>query len=165
MKIRRIKSADKESFIKLWDTIYAEGCYLQKPPPSDDIIERVIHKVEERTLPNFVAVDNHRVVANVEVFPGSMSGIEREHADQIGILGIQIHQNYREQGLGRKLMRMALDDSRRHGFKEIELHVFSSNQRAINLYQSLGFIYQHDSGEEQLPNGEKVISQCMRLSL
>lgn len=53
---------------------------------------------------------------------------------QMGIL-----KEYRGRGNGKKLLQTALQDLKNKAFKKAELCVFSSNQPAINLYQSVGF--------------------------
>lgn len=56
-------------------------------------------------------------------------------------LSIVVHPNHQGQGLGKQLMQYAIDwaiqDPR---FEKIELNVRASNQRAITLYQGLGFV-------------------------
>lgn len=56
-------------------------------------------------------------------------------------LSIVIHPNKQGQGLGRQLLQHAIDWAQQHPkFDKIELNVRAGNQRAIALYQSLGFV-------------------------
>jgi ribosomal protein S18 acetylase RimI-like enzyme len=47
---------------------------------------------------------------------------------------------YRGMGIGRGLLMAALDKARARGLERIELEVFASNQAAIALYKSAGFV-------------------------
>ena len=56
-------------------------------------------------------------------------------------LTIVIHEGYQGNGIGRTLMRYLIDWAKANPkIEKIELHVRSSNVRAIHLYTSLGFI-------------------------
>lgn len=48
--------------------------------------------------------------------------------------------SFREQGLGRRLILAALDRAREIGIERVEWTVYASNQRAIRLYESVGFV-------------------------
>ncbi len=62
------------------------------------------------------------------------SGIHHAH-----IFLIYVKPAYRRQGIGRSLMRVAEDQARANGDRQIGLQVFVSNQPAIALYQRLGY--------------------------
>ena len=58
----------------------------------------------------------------------------------IGILGIIVKKKYRDLGIGRNLIDMAIRESKILNNKEkIILSCFSTNERAIHLYKNLGF--------------------------
>jgi ribosomal protein S18 acetylase RimI-like enzyme len=48
--------------------------------------------------------------------------------------------DYRERGLGRRLVAEALRAARQAGIERVELEVFASNERAIAFYRALGFV-------------------------
>ena len=56
-----------------------------------------------------------------------------------GVLGIGIARDFRGRGIGRELMRAALERARRTQLTRIELSVRESNRNAIALYQRMGF--------------------------
>lgn len=63
-----------------------------------------------------------------------------EASKHVGNFGITIAKEYRNLGIGKKLMKTVLDKSRNlSGLKIIILGVFSDNQIALNLYKSFGF--------------------------
>ena len=57
-----------------------------------------------------------------------------------GSLGMGIIPAYRGSGLGKRLMLAALEQARVAEFIRIELSVHASNQRAIALYEKVGFL-------------------------
>ncbi len=52
---------------------------------------------------------------------------------------IYVEPSYRRQGIGRELMRRAEVWAKLEGYSQISLQVFTTNQAAIDLYDSLGY--------------------------
>jgi ribosomal-protein-alanine N-acetyltransferase len=67
-------------------------------------------------------------------------GIMSFAADEAHLLNICIHQDLREQGVGRRLLQYLLDQARKVGMHYAFLEVRPSNPVAIYLYESLGFV-------------------------
>ena len=81
------------------------------------------------------AFDGDEVVANCDIAPlGSMKRVLHRAS-----FGIAIKQKFCGQGLGRELLRIALDEARRLGYLQVELGVYADNPRARHLYEKLGF--------------------------
>jgi ribosomal protein S18 acetylase RimI-like enzyme len=57
----------------------------------------------------------------------------------IGTLGLEVHPTYQGRGVGRALLREAIEVSAREGVIRLELSVRSDNVRALHLYDSEGF--------------------------
>lgn len=92
--------------------------------------------------------------------------IERRGAEgfrHVGRLGIGMLQEVRGRGLGRRLMREAIDAARRQGMERIELEVFASNTRAIALYESLGF--QHEGRKRRVRKLDGVYDDDVLMAL
>ena len=60
----------------------------------------------------------------------------------IGSFGIALAPEWRDAGLGTRLMQTAVDEAEKHlkAMRIIQLDVFAANERAIHLYRKLGFI-------------------------
>ena len=56
-----------------------------------------------------------------------------------GYLGMSIRQKYIGMGLGSFMMKVALKQAKANGFEQVELGVFSDNDRARHLYTKMGF--------------------------
>ncbi|WP_219584529.1 GNAT family N-acetyltransferase, partial [Vibrio parahaemolyticus] len=162
MEIRRINQDDLDSFVALWQGVFDEGAYLRSPPPPKEKVLKVLCKVEQLKFPNFVALSAGKVVASIEAFPGSMCGLE---CNDVGFVGAQVHADLRGKGLGKKLLKQVISDSKRFGYKELRLEVYKSNIAARKLYEKLGFSYVGEGEEITLPNGETTQSLKMRLSI
>ncbi|RXJ71968.1 GNAT family N-acetyltransferase [Veronia nyctiphanis] len=165
MEIRRITVSDMDDFILLWNSVYEEGKYLGSAPPPKERLVKALSRVEREQIPNFVVHDQERLIASVEVFPGSMCGLNTDDADLTGMLGIMVDKDHRGKGIGRKLLETAIEDCRRFGYKALSLMVYKSNTKAIALYESLGFEYLEDGVIHTLPSGDIVTSQKMGLQL
>ena len=54
-------------------------------------------------------------------------------------MGIALYQKYTGMGFGRAMIEKLTVIAREQGFEQVELEVVADNERAIRLYQSLGF--------------------------
>ena len=57
-----------------------------------------------------------------------------------GDFGITVHDDYQNKGLGKILTQYMLDIARERGLKKVTLGVVVHNERAIHLYEKLGFV-------------------------
>lgn len=56
-----------------------------------------------------------------------------------GVLGVVLDPNYINRGIGKKILKIFLDDLKKRGFRKIILFAATYNERAIKVYESLGF--------------------------
>jgi ribosomal-protein-alanine N-acetyltransferase len=77
--------------------------------------------------------------------------------DEAHVANIAVAPNYRQQGLGRRLLRHALVRAAKQGMRYATLEVRASNKTARNLYKSFGFevvgkrkAYYRDNQEDAL---------------
>lgn len=103
-----------------------------------DFVRRMI----ENDNPQFVALDGERVVGWIDIAPS-----HRAISPHIGFLGMGLHRDYRGQGLGSRLVQMALDKAKLKGMKRIELEVFDHNIGGIRLYEKFNF--QHEGRKDR----------------
>lgn len=108
--------------------------------------------------PHFVALDGEQVVGWVDITP--VIGDSRAH---IGTLGIAILPGYRDQGLGPRLLRTAIDAAWARGITRIELSVRTDNPRAIALYKRFGFHHEGTRQHANLVRGQYIDAHAMAL--
>ena len=100
---------------------------------------------ERRTLESVAATDNSIfIVADAGgqiVGIANCAGGRRRGNRHSGMIGISLHPNYRDRGLGTRMMRYIITWARETGIiTRLELEVFTNNARAIHLYEKLGFV-------------------------
>ena len=74
-----------------------------------------------------VALAGGRVVGWCDIRRSPFEGFRH-----VGTLGVGLLPQWREQGLGRRLIQAAVDAASREGVTRIELEVFASNSRAVH---------------------------------
>jgi putative acetyltransferase len=55
------------------------------------------------------------------------------------VLGMSVDRDYRNQGIGTRLMKAAIDWARHKRIVRLELEVYAENLAAIHLYEKFGF--------------------------
>ncbi len=83
-------------------------------------------------LYRFVAVEEKGVIVGYANF--------RIVADEGEIERVAVHPDSRRRGYGRKLMEAMVEYSRKKGVRDMTLDVRVNNEKAINLYESCGFV-------------------------
>jgi RimJ/RimL family protein N-acetyltransferase len=136
IEIRQIQEPDIGAFYETFSAVVKERRYLAflEPPPIDQTRVFVRRNIEG-SVPHLVAIDDGKLVGWCDVTP-----IGRDVLSHVGVLGIAIHPDWRDQGLGGRLLRSALDAAWAFGYLRVELGVFSHNPRARALYRKLGFV-------------------------
>ena len=70
-----------------------------------------------------------------------------------GMLGIGLRKKFWNQGLGTEMIKYVEENAKKIGFEQLELDVFSTNERAIHVYRKSGF---KETGI--IPHGYKLSS-------
>ncbi|MDA8441598.1 MAG: GNAT family protein [Peptococcaceae bacterium] len=81
-----------------------------------------------------VAVDQDKVVGFILLVRGGLHSV-RHTCD----LGMSLLPEYREKGIGSRLLQAAIDWTRQHGMDKIYCSTFNTNHRAVRLYEKFGF--------------------------
>ncbi|MHA2060320.1 MAG: N-acetyltransferase family protein [Candidatus Ranarchaeia archaeon] len=64
---------------------------------------------------------------------------EEEASAHVALVGLLISKAFRSEGVGKELMKKSIEFSRDIGFEKLCLSTFECNNKAIHLYESLGF--------------------------
>ncbi|MDC0833203.1 hypothetical protein AY599_05150 [Leptolyngbya valderiana BDU 20041] len=129
---------DKEillsSFLEIWNSPehLKYLSYTLKPLERDLVIAWIEHH-ERSGIRYFCAVDRDERVVGIAVLKiNAIDGFE--------LYGLGVRPNFKNQGIGRKLIEAAIDLAQKLQFKAIEVIVFADNSKMLRLVISLGFI-------------------------
>lgn len=133
----------KEDLDDIWDN-YNEVIDEQLYQPS---FTKVVEKLEKISWYNeIVGYNNLCVVAELKQKIGSavigqctIHHDDWEASEHVGLLGIIIRKEFRNLGLGKRLMEFAMNEAKKNGKRKIVLGTLISNTAAIHLYENLGF--------------------------
>ena len=138
--IRRAEEADAEMMLEYLKAVFGETPYmLQEPEEVRTNLE------EERELLRRAAEDPRWLVLLAFVdgdFAGSCSFAavsERSRAQHRCTVGISLYRAFWDMGIGTALLEELLEAAEAAGYEQAELDVVSANEKAVRLYQKLGF--------------------------
>jgi RimJ/RimL family protein N-acetyltransferase len=138
-ELARLVDTDAAAVLAYFDRVTAETDFAPFGPGEYP------RSLEEEALHLRNYADPSKGVALKASIGGELAGvvtISRLRAPRVhhnGQLGISILQKYWGVGLGRALCEAAIVAARHIGLLRIELHTRQDNQRAIALYEALGF--------------------------
>ena len=101
----------------------------------------------------FVWIDNQRIVGNLSLIPYHLA-----RKDYYMIANVAVHPEYQRQGIGRALVRRALDFLQEKNLDGIWLQVEEENQGAVDLYLQEGFQERSRRTTWILKSGEEGIN-------
>jgi RimJ/RimL family protein N-acetyltransferase len=139
MNIRNISESDSEAFLRLCLALDQETAFMMLEPG-----ERTTTVEEQRQKIRSVLAQANQTILVVEQddrlvgFLGAYGGNfqRNRHAAYI-VIGIL--QAYGGQGIGKALFRALEAWADSHGLHRLELTVMCHNERAIRLYQNMGY--------------------------
>jgi len=135
LHIRRAEPDDSQAIHEIFSCPKAFAGTLQLPYPSRELWR---HRLAEPTDDNYnlVAVVGDRVVGmlGVHTFPN------RPRRRHVGAIGMAVHDEWQNRGIGAALMRAGLDLADKWlNLTRLELEVYTDNAPAIRLYERFGF--------------------------
>ncbi len=94
---------------------------------------RKLADIEKGSLFWLVAEVDGVVIASSELKTGT--GYSRH----VGVIGVGVKRDYRDVGVGTELLKALISHAKTIGLELLRLTVFSSNTRAIHVYERVGF--------------------------
>lgn len=139
---RHVRRKDANGVWKNFNQVVEEGVYLPVFFPVESQFEKHnwydnLKKSNEICIiaENLNLDRPKNIIGQCEI-----SNIDWDAASHVGNLGIIVRKKYRDEGVGRRLIDIAIRESKKFNGKEkIILSCFSSNHRALHLYKSMGF--------------------------
>ena len=123
---------DKEALVSMYAGMSPEALKWGMPPYDRARIERWTSDLTNNI--NLIARSEERVVGHLYMF---RTPYERRKG--VADLLIYIHQDFQDLGLGTRMMGKAIEIAKERGFHRLGLTVVADNERAINVYEKVGF--------------------------
>lgn len=132
---KRLTEEDLLQMMEVFNSIIAEGSYFPRNEgvPDLETARQWYHDHAKAGLFYLAAKVNGEFVGGATIEP------KRGKESHIAVFGIYLKQSFRNMGIGTRLVQKIIQIARSKGFEMIELSVFSSNQRALHLYNKFGF--------------------------
>ena len=108
--------------------------FYPHPFTEEAVIQLVNHMIKDQY---YVLMEGRKVIGY-----GMLRGWDSGY--DVPSLGIAIHPSFRNIGFGRMLMDYLHVVAKHMGSKKIRLRVHSANYKAINFYESLGYIFKEE---------------------
>ena len=153
--LRTLKWEDIDDLNKIINALIDEGADIPfvKPVTRDEQIDwmgKRLGDAEKGKVLTIVAEVNDRVIAITDI------KIQTGFRSHVGDLGIIMLKEYRDLGIGTEMLKLLIAQARDKSVKLVTLYVFSTNTRAIHVYEKLGF---HECGRipgEFVKNGKYI---------
>jgi ribosomal protein S18 acetylase RimI-like enzyme len=136
MLIRDTLPEDAKAVSVLVDAVARERRYLAGTSGfSEEATASFIASVKAANGVHLIALVDDAVVGWCDITPASFEGMAH-----VGRLGMGVKGDFRGQGIGKGLLKAALNRAFRQGLDRVELEVFRSNEWAVRLYEAHGFV-------------------------
>jgi RimJ/RimL family protein N-acetyltransferase len=99
-----------------------------------DWLSKTLAGLEKDEFFFLVAEVDGKVVASSDLHP------QRGYDKHVGVIGIVIKKGFRDVGIGTEIMKTLVEHARKTGLKVLTLSAFATNQRAIHVYEKIGFM-------------------------
>lgn len=138
--LRNPEPKDAQSLLDYMKQVSEETHYLVRYPEEvkmslqeeENFVERVGHSEKDIMMTAFVG---DKVIGNTSI----MRFGEQIKFRHRGSLAIALVKEYWNSGLGTIMMKEVLSYAKEAGFEQVELGVYEDNERAIHLYEKIGF--------------------------
>ena len=142
----------KRCFVELQDF---ERAYDSRMPAGADIADECVSRMLDRCKQEdgrvFVADVDGGITGYVSAFARVRTEVLHEGEFEYALIGdLVVLEAYRKRGLGKALLRTAEDYVKERGARWLRIGAVSGNQRAINLYESMGYERSYTELEKSL---------------
>lgn len=131
-----ITEAHVEGFHACLDAVARERAWLgQAEGPPVERLRAFVRGNIANDFPQSVAVDGDIVIGWCDAIPHWADALKHRASLGMGVLAA-----YRGRGIGKRLLLTCIDKAREKGIVRIDLEVRADNERAIGLYECVGFV-------------------------
>lgn len=97
------------------------------------VVEEWLKKMEAGDQAVVIAFSDDKLIAITDVSRGT----RREK--HVGTIGISIHKDFRQEGIGTRLMEVMIECGKKMNLRLLLLHVYEPNEHARYVYKKVGF--------------------------
>lgn len=138
---RRPKLSDAKQLMNFINTASKEQTFIRLQG------RQITLEEEEKYLKEFIADIEKRKAVKLFAFDGDeLIGaadirLNRDAMEHVGILGIVLKKEYRNQGIGSELLQKIISEAKQQlpTLEIITLGVFANNDRGLHVYKKIGF--------------------------
>jgi ribosomal protein S18 acetylase RimI-like enzyme len=156
-RIREAVPADAAAVAALVGAVAAENRWLRTETPFNAELraKRLAELMTNGSLVVFVAESSAGIVGELSL----------HFRDGRSSFGIAVAAGARRQGVGRKLVRLALERARERNASSVVIEVYAHNVAALELYRSAGFVETGPAVSEARGDGQRWEAVPMSIDL
>jgi putative acetyltransferase len=147
------QAADTEMLWKMFSTLSEKSVSNLAPPFTRERIERWTSNIDYDKVLTIVAVIEEKNEQRI-VGSASLSFDEREISKHKAELGIAVHDDYQNVGIGTAMLKHLLDIARMKKLRKVWLLVDTDNDRAVHIYKKAGFEIEGKLRDEKYLKGQ-----------
>lgn len=144
---------DTEMLWSMFSTLSEESASNLLPPFTRDRVESWTKDIDYEEVLAIVVVVNEKDGKRI-VGSGSLKYSEQKALKHKAELGITVHDDYQNMGIGTALLNHLLKVAKTQKLKKIYLNVSTTNNRAIHIYTKAGFAIEGNLCKESFVNGK-----------
>jgi RimJ/RimL family protein N-acetyltransferase len=150
--VRRVTRRDIGGIVRLWQAVADERRYIATDRVTVEQKNRWIRSLHDRGVLWVLAEMEGELVGSLSLARHRDS----EKTKHVRDLAMGVAREYRGLGVGTALVDYAVRWARQRKVKKIVLSVFSTNRKAISLYEKFGFATEGTRKEQFLIHGKYV---------
>ena len=153
VKLRPEQSDDTEMLWKMFSTLSKESVSNLLPPFTRERVESWTSNINYNEVLAIVAVieekGEERIIGDASLKFNPQKALKHKAE-----LGISVHDNYQNIGIGKVLLNHLINIARMKRLKKVWLQVSTHNELAINMYKKAGFKIEGKLCKESYINGK-----------
>jgi len=132
--VREASKEDARAITDVVNSVASEKRYILTEKSREDW-DKAVSEIKEKGRGLLIVAQADGKVVGM----GHLTKGKWEKNRHVGFLGMVILKEFREIGIGTAMMDYMMRYARQERLEKISLNVFSTNERAIHLYQKFGF--------------------------
>jgi putative acetyltransferase len=153
VNFRPEQSEDTEMLWKMFSTLSEKSVSNMVAPFTRERIERWTSSIDYNKVLAIVAVIEEKNEQRI-VGSASLGFNEQEVFKHKAELGIAVHDDYQNMGIGSAMLKHLLDIARMKKLTKVFLLVDTGNERAIHIYKKVGFEIEGKLRKEKYHKGQ-----------